>query len=301
MLEQLMKRVLLLLLLSCASLSAQDYSPEKYAALGQLIITSFDTAPFPHPLRAKGHYYGTNFFSAAEHYQDSQVALFVPKGFRAGRKVDFVVHFHGWSQVLTNALPRYQLIDQFAASGRNAILIVPQGPFNAKDSFDGKLEDPGGFQRFMAEAMTNLKQRNIIKSDKIGQIILSGHSGGYEAISSIVAWGGLSDHVREVWLFDALYGNTERFVVWFDHQKGRLVDIYTEDGGTKQESENLMAALKGNQVPFFASRETNATPRDLRENRLVFLYTALPHDEVPRTHQTFREFLETSGLGAIRH
>jgi hypothetical protein len=228
------------------------------------------------------------------------VVLFVPKGFRAGRTTDFVIHFHGWGNTLTNVLPHYQLIEQFAASRRNAILVVPQGPVNASDSFGGKLEDEGGLKRFLEEAVRALKQHDVIKSDHIGRIILSGHSGGYGAVSSAVAWGGLSDHVREVWLWDALYGNTERFVVWFDHHKGRFVDLYTEHGGTKEESENLMAALKGNQVPFFASNETNISTSVLRENHLVFLFSALPHDEVMQSHQTFRRFLETSALGEVK-
>ena len=199
-------------------------------------------------------------------------------------------------------LSKYQLIEQFVASGRNAILIVPQGPFNAPDSFDGKLDDAGGFQRFMAEAMTTLKDHGVIKDQQIGKIILSGHSGGYEVISSIVAWGGLNENIREVWLFDALYGNTERFVVWFDHHKGRFIDLYTEQGGTKGETENLMASLKENQVPFATNDETNTSPRDLRENHLVFMFSELPHDEVMQERETFRKFLDTSALGEIsRH
>jgi hypothetical protein len=295
-----MKRILFLLLMACASLSAQDL-PEKYASFGQLIFTSFDSAPFPHPLRAQGHQYKNTFYSAAGHYQDSRVVLFVPKGFHAGGKIDFVVHFHGWGNTLTNVLPHYQLIEQFAASQRNAILVVPQGPVNASDSFGGKMEDTNGFQHLIAEAMTTLKQHDIIKNSQIGQIIVSSHSGGYGAVSSIVAWGGLTDHIREVWLFDSLYANTERFAVWFDHHKGRFIDMYTDHGGTKGETQNLMAALKGNQVSFFSGNEENVEPRDLSGNHLVFLHTDLPHDEVMQAHQCFRRFLESSALGEIRH
>lgn len=266
--------------------------------MGRLIITNFVSAPFPHPLRAEGHQYKDKFFSAAEHYQDSHVALFVPKDFRPGRKVDFVVHFHGWGNHLTNVLEKYQLPGQFAASGRNAILIVPQGPFDASDSFGGKLEDAGGFQRFMAEALDTLRQRGIIDNARLGRIILSGHSGGYEVISAILARGGLTANIREVWLFDALYAKTERFAVWFDHHPGRFIDLYTEHGGTKDETEGLMTALQGSAVPYFSANETNATPADLRNNHLLFLFSALPHDEVLQTHQTFRAFLETSSLRA---
>lgn len=292
-------KMLFLLLISCASLSARDLT-EKYAPLGQLIITPFATAPFPHPLRADGHKYGTNFFSAAEHYSDNHVALFIPKNFKPDGKTDFVIHFHGWGNSISNALPKYRLIEQFVASKRNAILIVPEGPVKASDSFDGKLEDPDGFKRFMAEAMETLHQRGVIKSDKIGDIILSGHSGGYEVISSIVAWGGLSEHIREVWLFDALYARTEWFAIWFDHHKGRFIDIDTQHGGTKENTDELMTVLKNNNIPYFSSAELDATSRDLQKNRLVFLFSQLPHDEVMQTHDTFRQFLETSALGEIR-
>ena len=146
---------ILLSLLSAAQLPGADLA-EQYAPLGQLIITNLASAPFPHPLRAQGHQYKDKFFSAAGHYEDSHVALFVPKDFRAGGAVDLVVHFHGWGNNLTNALGKYQLISQFAASRRNAILIVPQGPLDASDSFGGKLEDAGGFKRFITEALADL-------------------------------------------------------------------------------------------------------------------------------------------------
>jgi hypothetical protein len=289
-----------LFLICCFPVLAADL-PEKYAPLGQLIITPFTSAPFPHPARAEGHTYHDKVFSAAEHYQDSDVALFVPKDFHAKGKVDFVVHFHGWNNTATNALPKYELVDQFSKSGRNAILIVPQGPFNSPDSFGGKLEDAGGFKRFMDEAMDTLRQRGVIKDSEIGRIILSGHSGGYEVISAIVAVGGLSDHVREVWLFDALYARTERFVTWFDNHKGRFVDIYTEHGGTKEETQDLMAALQGNHVPFYSGDEATVTAKDLRDHHLIFLFSKLPHDETPQAHETFRQLLETSALDRIKH
>jgi len=286
---------LLMLLIAPAGMFAEDL-PAKYAQYGQLIIAPFETAPFPHPLRSEGHHYGATFFSAAEHYSDNRVALFVPKGFHAGGKIDFVVHFHGWGNNITRALDHYHLIEQFFASDRNAILVVPQGPFSASDSFDGKLEDPDGFKRFMAEVMKTLAERGVIKDAQIGKIILSGHSGGYEVISSILAVGGLTDQVREVWLFDADYGRTERFTVWFDHHKGRFLNVYTEHGGTKEETQDLIAALKGSHVPLFEGNEATVTPKELADNHLVFMFSELPHDEVMQTHQTFRRFLETSVL-----
>src|SRR5262249_18067174 len=149
---------------------------------------------------------------------------------------DFVVHFHGWRQHLPGVLDHYKPIEQLVESRRNAILIVPQGPKDAPDSFDGKLEDEAGFSRFMSEVIQTLKQKSALKKKDaaIGQLILSGHSGGYQVISSIVDRGGLTDHVKEVWLFDALYAQTDKFLAWFEKGNKRLIDIYTDHGGTKQ-------------------------------------------------------------------
>ncbi|HEY3915273.1 MAG TPA: hypothetical protein VGN61_12365, partial [Verrucomicrobiae bacterium] len=83
---------------------------------------------------------------------------------------------------------------------------------------------------------------------------------------------------------------------WFDHHPGRFIDLYTEHGGTEDETRALMQTLSGNNVPYFSADETNATPSDLRKNHLIFLYSELPHDEVMQSRHTFQNFLETSSL-----
>ena len=52
-------------------------------------------------------------------------------------------------------------------------------------------------------------------------------------------------------------------------------------------------------MPFLSAAETNATAAELRENRLLFLFSDLPHDEVMQTRATFQRFLETSALPPI--
>ncbi|MEI9866286.1 MAG: hypothetical protein WDN00_17365 [Limisphaerales bacterium] len=108
---------------------------------------------------------------------------------------------------MAGTLAKFQLIEQFCASGKNAILIVPEGPRNASDSFGGKLEDTNGFALFMAEAMGKLERglqpasmsidqttvkRPEGRAPEIGSIILSGHSGGYHVMAAILDHGGLS-------------------------------------------------------------------------------------------------------------
>jgi hypothetical protein len=288
-----------LALLTMASGPASEPLTQRYAAQGELITAQMASAPFPHPDRAEGHKYKDQFFPAKEHFTDNTVVLFIPKGFHETGEIDFVVHFHGWRNNVENVLGHYKLIEQLIESRRNAVLIVPQGPRNASDSFDGKLEDPDGFKRFMSEATETLRQKSALKnkSFRIGRIVLSGHSGGYQAISSILDHGGLTGQVQEVWLFDALYGRTDKFLAWAEKGDGRLINIYTENGGTKAETERMIATLQQRGKKLLVSKESELP--DLRAQRFIFLYTDLAHDDVLEKHRTFRDFLKSSCLAEI--
>ncbi len=275
-----------------------DSLESRYAPFGTLIITQFTTAPFPHLARADGHKYHDEFFSAQEHYSDNTVALFIPKNFRPANKIDFLVHFHGWRNTVAGTLEQFQLIQQLAGSDKNAVLIVPEGPRLAADSFGGKLEDANGFKAFMAEAVDKLRASGVLAQSnlEIGNIILSGHSGGYHVMAAILDHGGLREKIREVWLFDALYGGAEEFSAWQKSGNGRLLDIYTDHGGTKEETEKFMASHKTNGAGFFANEDTGATIETLRTNNLVFLHTDLAHDDVIASRGEFEQFLKSSCL-----
>ena len=295
-----MKDILLFML--CLSFAAQAEESHSLAMTnsGQLIVTQLVSAPFPHSSRAEGHKYKDEFFPADKHYSDNTVAMFVPKGFADAGRVDFVIHFHGWRNTVAGTLEQYKLADQLSASGRNAILIVPEGPKNAPDSSGGKLEDADGFKQFMDEVIAALKRRSVLKNDsRIGQIILSGHSGGYQVMSSVVERGGLADQVREVWLFDALYARGEKFLAWSEKTGGRLINIYTDGGGTKVRTEEMLAQLKQRGTNMLVTTDTAVIAMELTTNKFVFLHTDLRHNEVVEKRKTFQQFLETSCLAKI--
>ena len=295
-----MKEIMLLLLLSVGLACSAAAAPLDLTPYGRLIVTNFATAPFPHPSRANGHIYDGTNYDTSTHYSDSTVALFIPNGFRATPRVDFVIHFHGWRHTVIGTLQEYLLPEQFTASGRNAILIVPQGPYNAPDSAGGKLEDSGGFQRFLTEALTVLKSNQVIANDAVAdKLILSGHSGGYRVMAAILDRGGLSSQIREVWLFDALYANSDSFLTWADRGNARLLDIYTDHGGTLENSQAMIAILRQRSLTsqsLLATNETSLNPADLKTHSYVFLHSDQVHNDVVSRHKTFQEFLETSCL-----
>jgi hypothetical protein len=284
-----------LLVLSSLPLFAQEF-PKRFAEYGELLITQLSSAPFPHPLRAAGHIYQKQFFPADRHYNDSSVALFIPHGFRQTDAVDLVVYLHGWRNNIDTVLSKYKLPQQLYESGKNAILVVPEGPRNAPDSYAGKLEDAGGLKRFVADVVDFLFKESKVKTHTVGRIILSGHSGGYEGIAFALMRGGIPEKVREVYLFDALYGETEKFTYWMDRFNGKLINIYTDSGGTKGETRAMMEDLAGWGIPYRAQEERSLVPADLRDNRLVFIHTDVEHDMVISARMQFREYLKASGL-----
>jgi hypothetical protein len=300
-----MNKLFLIIALICLTgrLPAQTLA-ETYAPYGQLIVVKLDSAPFPHPARAKGHTYDKKLYTQEKNYSDNRVAIFVPRGFRPTESVDFVVHFYGWRHHIETTLTEYKLIEQLVASGRNAILVVPQGPYDAPDSFDGKMEDENGFKHMMNDIVATLEARGVIHTGLIGKIIITGHSGGGDgALPEIIARGGLSDEVKEVWLFDALYTEVENYPAWYKkYPKCRIVDIYTQDGGTAGNTKRLEELLKASKppIPFLAKNEADLTPADLRNNRIVFILSALAHDHVVYERNEYCEFLKTSGLGSIK-
>ncbi len=268
--------------------------------LGRLFVASLTNAPFPHASRSNGHTYQGTAYPAAKHYADSSTAFFIPRDFKPGTEVDVVVHFHGWRNSIAGAARDFDLIGQFAASGRNAVLLLPEGPLDAPDSSGGKLEDPGGFARFMAESMEVLRRRGLVGEARVGRVILSGHSGAYRVISAIVESGGLKEGIGEVLLFDALYGQADRFQTWFDGDAGRrLVVLYADTGGTLEETKKFMAEMVARGTPLLHTEESSVIDDQLRSNRLVFLHSAKGHNEVLSDGGSLRRFLATSGLRAL--
>lgn len=263
---------------------------------GTLILEPMSAAPFPHPTRAEGHDYRGTRYSASNHYQDSTVALFIPKGFRQTEPVDVVVYFHGWRNSAIRSIAEARLIEQFSRSGRNAVLVVPTGPLNAPDSSGGKLDDAGGFTRLMDEVVLKLVEQGVLSdpSRGIGRIILSGHSGGYRVIARILAQDELAAQVQDVWLFDGLYAEVETFLGWQANQDGRLIILYTDNGGTLGETMRAMELVEGKQGNYLATSDHKLKDSDLRTHRIIFVRTDLGHGEVASKSGLFARFLETS-------
>jgi len=243
-------------------------------------------------------------------YDDPTVVVFVPSYYRTPKtgRSDVVVHFHGHHTTTERSMRAHDLREQLFDSKQNAILVLPQGPVMAADSSIGKLEAPGGFSRFLTDVMATLQTKDAKAalaraSTKVGRsvgtVCLSGHSGGYHAIASCVKHGGVA--VREVYLFDALYGDEDTFRTWLlegkkKHERRKLVS-YCTGGTTVALSERLFGALEKAGLRCARERTEGTLSRaSLTVSDAVLIRTAIGHTDVPNESNGLRDCLYASGL-----
>jgi hypothetical protein len=263
---------------------------------GRLIFYKSGNSLFPHPARREGYNYDNEMYSFEEHYNDSTIAIFIPVSYQSNDSINLVIHFHGWYNNVDSVIRRFDLINQFVNSGINAILILPQGPKNAPDSFGGKLEEKDGFKNFVGDIVKFLNEQNILDIKDINHIILSGHSGGYRVIAFILLRGGMTSYINEVYLFDGLYSDLEKYSFWMTHTLVRFINVYTDNGGTKAESLKLLDDLEGWGINHLNITEPKLTNETLRSHRIVFIHSDDGHNDVISKHNNFERFLKTSAV-----
>jgi len=155
-----------------AAFSAPAHAQVRWSdeAIGRTAVLNMRSAMFPHPSRPQ--------------FTDDRVMAFVPRGYTPGPLVDVVVHYHGHRAEAVSSARERRLREQLAASGRGAILLMPQGPLNASDSAGGRHEERGGLQKFLDEAVAALVRDGLAPPGaRVGRVILSGHSGAYKVIA----------------------------------------------------------------------------------------------------------------------
>jgi hypothetical protein len=266
------------------------------SALGKVIRLRLQAAPFPHPDRQAGYLFDQVQYPASPHYDDSSVAVFVPAGYHAKGPVNLVVFFHGWETTIDDAQQRFDLFRQFAQSGAQALLVLPELARNAPDSFGGKLEDTGGFTRFITELMGALSENGVIKDTKPGNVVLAGHSGAFQVIAIILTHGEMAANIREIWLFDALYARVHQYASWIEKQAGRFVSVSSAGSEETTVVDDLIAALNADRVPYVVVHDSPDNDNRALRGRVVFLQSDSDHYGVVVDHDEFRRLLGSSPL-----
>jgi hypothetical protein len=209
--------------------------------------------------------------------------------------LELVVWFHGWNNNIDSANAFFRLAEQFEASGRNAILIFPEGPKNAPDSYGGKFERPEMFALFIKDLLKQLEKYQVIPKKqhftiKDCSISLAGHSGAYRVISKIIQY----NPIQELILFDAMYGGNEAYLHWIaENDAHRFIHIYTKDGGTFENTHLIMNQLKDSlHVNYLSINESALNPFVLKNNNRFFIFSEKEHNEVITNNFNWYQFLK---------
>jgi len=276
------------LLLWCAVSYAQDTTNAVI-----FHIHSSHTA-FPDTGREKGHMYDKVLYTAEEHYHDSTVLIIAPKKLDAKKTVDLIFWFHGWRNNVDNAASFYDLTKQFIASNLNAVLVLAETAKDSPDSYGGKLENPGVFRALTTDVLSGLKAQHLInKGCKPGHILLAGHSGAYRVMARIIKNG--QTPVDETILFDALYAETPIFLDWIKaDQNHRFIDLYTDHGGTDEETHKLVKLIGQEKIPYLESEEGNVNFQAVKDNRMLIIHSLHEHNNIINKPDNFELFLENS-------
>lgn len=281
-------------LIALASMNSQQQWT--VSTFGQRSMPHFASAPYPHSSRENGFKNSTATFPRDIHYSDSTVGIFIPKSAKLRSKVNFVVHFHGHNNNVSQVFDQFKLEEEMSKSGLNAVLVVPQGPTNAPDSGDGKLElEPHGLEDMLKETLVFLQKSGFTPANpQIGKVALTAHSGGYKVTSAILAKKELPQNISDVILFDATYGGLAPIADWCKAGRNhRLISICTDHLGHENGQLAAMLQKRGVEPKFYLDTEFT---EDLAAKRgvSILLTTSLEHNDVVSKTSNFSKWLKSA-------
>jgi len=223
--------------------------------------------------------------------------VYVPDGYDASHPAA-IIFLHGFFNCASNVVKSantscgagarnaYHLAAQLDASGKNALLIVPELAYDTASSDPAELATPGTFAAMLddiaAQLATPLPDTTIVAS----------HSGGYRAAAAIVR----DAHVDELWLLDSLYGELETYDGYLASAPARFANIYTAGGGTRADSQAMVTRARDfiDESQIVDDRGKKILDDADFAHTLVFKQSGLSHDDVPRYY--FGRLLRTAAL-----
>jgi len=228
-------------------------------------------------------------FAAGGSWSDPSVTIFVPHGLSTDGPLHGVTHLHGWYAELDRTVAAQALLEQASLSGRDAVLVVPQGPVNAPSGDFGQLSDPGGHAALATDVLAVLYRDGWYADATLGEQVLTVHSGGYSATADILDHGGMP--VRAAHLFDAMYGSQSTYED-YALSGGLLRSVYTTYGGT----DGVNIALRGDLRALGIDVAEGFDEDTLHTTDVVIGHSPSSHDAVVSDRLGYARWLVESGL-----
>jgi hypothetical protein len=244
-----------------------------------LIRLSSAYTMFPDSLRkVTPRVYNNKIYNWQQHYYDSTVLTYIPSHFNKQKPFKIVIWIHGWYNSIDSVFNHFPLKEAIDSSQQNCILLLPEGPKNAPDSYSGKWEKPNYFNWFLNDIQQQLISQKIL-SQPSNSFIYAGHSGAYKAIANMLQHGKVN--CQAVILFDALYGEIDTFLKYIkSNPNSWFLNVYCKGGGTYKNSIDFMANLDTNNIKHCNRLEKDITPTLGSLCKIAHIYSNLEHNEV---------------------
>jgi hypothetical protein len=74
----------------------------------------------------------------------------------------------------------------------------------------------------------------------------------------------------------------------------RFINLYTNNGGTFDETKDLMRQIKNLNTPADSLEETELTPAILQNNKIIFIHTMHEHNDIIQHPDNFKLFIDNT-------
>jgi hypothetical protein len=196
------------------------------------------------------------------------VHVWTPRGYDP-HTAGAVLYVHGYFTDADESWRLHNLAEQFRASRRNALFVVPEAPVGGGDRV--RWDDP---RKLLAAVRSHCGELAM----PAGPLVAMGHSGGFRTLA---AWLE-APRLEEVILIDGLYWNEQDFAAWLQGESGgrrrHLVMVGFE---TSERAEQFLLAGFGDALVRDAIPERGIDfRRREREARVVYLRSQYGHMEL---------------------
>ena len=222
--------------------------------------TTAAAAPHDSPLEravAAGHHWRLTTPNGPVH-------VWAPAGYHPATAIT-LVYVHGLYTTADEAWVDYELPEQFALSGINALFIECEAPSKSGQPVSWPALDP----------LLDTVRTAIDQPMPAGEVVAMGHSGGWLTLSG---WLGDPD-LTTVVLFDAAYGDYDRFRAWIlDSPVHRLIDVGDDSRPFADElHESLPETVTLDGWPPAAD---GFLPREAHDARILYVRSKVGHMEI---------------------
>jgi hypothetical protein len=98
-------------------------------------------------------------------------------------------------------------------------------------------------------------------------------------------------------LFDALYSQTDKFLNWIQSDNShRFINIYTDGGGTDEESKEMAKQLLRLNMNADTIEEKQLTQQLVLSQKIIFIHSLHKHNDIINNPDNFQLFLENTSF-----